>query len=66
MDLWDDAIKTFNFNRKNKVGLVKDISSVDQTFLNKTIGKKKIHGVVGGPPCQGFSMAGSHSVADYE
>ena len=61
IDLWDNAIDTFNNNRKNKVGVVKDIASIDEEFLKKY---KNVSGVIGGPPCQGFSLAGRRSEDD--
>ncbi len=61
IDLWDNAIDTFNNNRKNKVGVVKDIASIDENFLKNY---KNISGVIGGPPCQGFSLAGRRSEDD--
>lgn len=63
LDMWNDAIDTYNYNRKNKVGVVSDIASINSNFLKKNI-KGKINGVIGGPPCQGFSLAGKRSVDD--
>lgn len=63
IDMWDQAIQTFNHNRKNKVGIVADISKIDDNFVKDKIGTK-VNGVVGGPPCQGFSLAGKRSVSD--
>ena len=63
IDLWKNAIETFNYNRQNKVGIVADISKIDDNFINENI-KSHINGVIGGPPCQGFSLAGKRSVDD--
>lgn len=63
IDMWDNAISTFNNNRKNKVGIVEDISKVDKSFIDSKI-KGHIAGVIGGPPCQGFSLAGRRSEDD--
>lgn len=57
VDLWDDAIATFNHNRSNKVGYVIDIKNFNDTILPKIIKENKITGVIGGPPCQGYSSA---------
>lgn len=56
IDIWKDAIETYNHNREDKCGLEIDIASFNneiKSFINNT----KITGVIGGPPCQGFSSA---------
>ncbi len=63
IDLWSDAIDTFNNNRSNKVGIVKDILEVDEKFIKKYV-NEHVSGVIGGPPCQGFSLAGRRSEDD--
>ena len=57
IDNWCDAIKTHNFNRKEKNGYVEDIGSFKNEHLTSLLSKHKIDGVLGGPPCQGFSSA---------
>lgn len=59
IDKW--SIETYNFNRKNKVAEVMDVSSVDDTFINNL---GSIDGIIGGPPCQGFSTAGQRIIDD--
>ncbi len=56
IDLWGDAIRTYNHNRKNKCGVEMDIVSFNND-IKKFIQNTKITGVIGGPPCQGFSSA---------
>ena len=63
IDLWDDAIQTFNFNHKKKVGFVTDITEFNNTLIND-LDKKSITGIVGGPPCQGFSSAGLSDITE--
>ena len=63
IDMWDNAIDTFNNNRNNKVGVVKDISEVDEKFIKQYV-NEHVSGVIGGPPCQGFSLAGRRSEDD--
>lgn len=59
-DFDQDAINTFNFNHgKTAEGMVADLSSKEElkkilTLLSKT----SVDGIIGGPPCQGFSLAG--------
>lgn len=57
IDFWDDAIKTYNHNRVNKVGTTIDIKKFNDELLPTIIKKNKIDGIIGGPPCQGFSTA---------
>lgn len=59
IDKW--SIETYNYNRKNKVAEVKDVLSVDEDFI-KSLGP--IDGIIGGPPCQGFSTAGQRIIDD--
>lgn len=53
-DTW--AKNTYNLNHKNKNCIEADITTLpDSYFLNY---KDKVDVVMGGPPCQGFSVAG--------
>lgn len=63
IDFWEPAIITYNNNRKNKVGQVKDITKLDEGFF-KQFHLSQLSGVIGGPPCQGFSMAGKRIIDD--
>ncbi len=57
VDLWSDAIDTFNHNRETKTGLNIDIREFNKQKLPKILSNNLISGVIGGPPCQGFSSA---------
>ncbi|MDG1672846.1 MAG: DNA cytosine methyltransferase [Flavobacteriaceae bacterium] len=57
IDFWDDAIKTYNHNRKAKVGISMDITKFNDSLLPNIIKEHEIDGIIGGPPCQGFSTA---------
>ena len=59
IDKW--AIETYNINRRKKVGEVKDITTVNQDYI-KLLGQ--IDGIIGGPPCQGFSTSGQRLIDD--
>lgn len=65
VDFDDAALKTFEANhgkaKPMKLDLFKD-SEMD--FLIKEAQKNKIDVLVGGPPCQGFSLAGSRDEKD--
>jgi DNA (cytosine-5)-methyltransferase 1 len=56
-----DAAKTYSANFTHPM-LNKDICSLDTNELVKTYGKADV--VIGGPPCQGFSMAGKRDNKD--
>ena len=64
IDKWDDAVNTYNFNRKNKCALSIDINDYSNEMLNELKEKTEITGVIGGPPCQGFSMVGKRESGD--
>lgn len=57
IDFWDDAIKTYNHNRKEKVGISMDVTKFNDELLPNILKEHKIDGIIGGPPCQGFSTA---------
>lgn len=64
IDMWNDAINTYNHNHKNSVAICKDIHELDSEFLSEFSEKEKIVGVVGGPPCQGYSTVGTRDISD--
>lgn len=61
IDKWDDAIKTYNYNRSEKVGISIDINEFSNEKIDIYIG---VDGIIGGPPCQGFSMVGTRNYED--
>ncbi|WP_170287536.1 DNA cytosine methyltransferase [Aquibacillus halophilus] len=64
IDKWDHAINTFNHNRDNQVGISIDINEFDNDRLKALIAQNDITGIIGGPPCQGFSMVGTRDESD--
>ena len=52
IDIWSDAIKTYNHNRNDKVAECKDITEISDEYFENMRGD--VVGVIGGPPCQGF------------
>lgn len=58
-DLW--AAETFSFNHPKTIVINDDIRKVKASGLNI---KKGVDGVIGGPPCQGFSLSGSRDPKD--
>jgi DNA (cytosine-5)-methyltransferase 1 len=58
------ALKTFKRNHPMSEILNKDISKVTKEDILKKTGTSKIDIVIGGPPCQGFSLAGNRDPKD--
>lgn len=58
-DNFQAAVNTYNFNSKKKVARIADLSTMSGRELNRLLRKvapgSAPVGVVGGPPCQGFS-----------
>lgn len=52
------AAKTFAHNHKHAETYCGDIRQLTKNQLEEMIKGKKIHAVIGGPPCQGFSTVG--------
>ena len=64
IDKWEHAINTFNYNREEKVGKNIDIHDFTNEDLHNLMSGNDIDGIIGGPPCQGFSMVGTRNEAD--
>lgn len=64
VDMWADAVKTYNHNRKNKVAEVISVEDYNVTKLPYIKANENITGIIGGPPCQGFSTVGKREVDD--
>lgn len=64
IDAWQDAITTFNYNHKNSKGLCADLSTLNPKDIVSQLDGKSVDVIIGGPPCQGFSVAGKRIVDD--
>ncbi len=64
IDKWNDAIETYNHNRKNKCGLNIDIHDFSNDKLYELNRENDVDGIIGGPPCQGFSLVGKRETGD--
>ncbi len=64
VDIDLDARDTHHHNRPNLDYLVRDVATLDAKELLDAADGRTISGVVGCPPCQGFSAAGLRDTAD--
>ena len=64
IDLWQDAIETFTFNHRNSKGICADLEKTNPQDVETLLDGRKIDVIIGGPPCQGFSVAGKRIVDD--
>lgn len=64
IDNWKDAINTFQKNHTDSKTICADLSTLDPSSVAEIISCKPVHAIIGGPPCQGFSIAGKRIVDD--
>jgi len=64
IDFWKDAIVTYNANRADKVAICDDIKNITNEQLNELSAGGEIVGIIGGPPCQGYSTVGTRDIND--
>ena len=64
IDFWNDAVVTYNNNRENRVAICDDVSTISNEYLDSFLANNKIVGIVGGPPCQGYSTVGKRDIND--
>jgi len=68
IDISDAAIASYNWNRKKRVALCADLSSTTgdeiMRILRDVAPDVRPRGVIGGPPCQSFSLSNVHGRDD--
>jgi len=64
IDIDKSALETFALNHNGAKTICGDISRITKEDITKKIKRKTVDLVVGGPPCQGFSMAGRRNPDD--
>ena len=67
-DNFPAAVNSYNLNAKRPIARVVDLSEIAPKELRELIGKtadgQTIQGVIGGPPCQGFSRGNASGDPD--
>ncbi len=64
VDIWEDSLNTFKENHTNSEILKANVSSLTPDRIVEIARVKKIDLIVGGPPCQGFSLSGPRNFYD--
>ncbi len=66
IDMWKDAIVTYNHNFPNAAVMNEDITKISGKDILKAAKLKKdeVDVIIGGPPCQGFSVSGKRMIDD--
>lgn len=59
IEINSDFAETYKKNFPNHNLLIEDIKDVTENQINNLVKEKKVDVIVGGPPCQGFSLAGN-------
>jgi len=60
IDKWQDAIETFSYNIPDAFVACEEITQLTPLKHGEYLKGKKIHIILGGPPCQGYSTVGTN------
>ena len=64
IDNWQDALDTYTHNRPKAKTLCGDLSKLEPKLLKEEYHIDNVDVIIGGPPCQGFSVAGKRIIDD--
>ncbi len=64
IDNWEDALVTYEYNRKGAKTLCGDLATLDPCKIKEDYNIENVDVIIGGPPCQGFSIAGKRIIED--
>lgn len=62
-DIWEPAKNTYVYNNKDIPFILNDIKNIDEYIIKKYM-PNGVDIIIGGPPCQGFSMCGTRDIND--
>lgn len=67
IDYWEDALKTYKYNHNNCEVINDNIYNINKKDIMSVIERniEEIDVVIGGPPCQGFSISGKRDENDH-
>ena len=64
IDAWQDALDTYKHNRTTDHTFCADLKNLNPQDVRARINNKSVDVIIGGPPCQGFSVAGKRIIED--
>ena len=64
VDNWVDALNTFEKTQKGAKVILADLLNESPEKIREKTNVNKIDVIIGGPPCQGFSIAGKRIIED--
>lgn len=64
IDFWQDALTTYSYNRDNVNTYCGDLSKISPLEMKTSLNIHNVDVIIGGPPCQGFSIAGKRIIED--
>ncbi len=64
IDHWKDALQTYAYNRPGTKTLCANLLTLSSQEVEQQIGSTSVDVIIGGPPCQGFSVAGKRIIED--
>lgn len=64
IDIWKDSLVTYQTNHKSSKAIEADLMNLSPKDVAKEIGASYVDVIAGGPPCQGFSVAGKRIIDD--
>lgn len=62
-DVWKPAMNTYKFNNPEINFILDDIANINNSTIEKYF-PEGVSVIIGGPPCQGFSMCGARNIDD--
>ena len=64
IDMWSDALQTYEKNHSNSKTVCVNLSDILPKEIKKEYLDTEVDVIIGGPPCQGFSISGKRDVND--